>query len=129
MSATKGLPFRSRLIWRELRRSSQRPSCLEGGGQGAVVEVIEFAADRDALGEARDAGAGQGGAVSNVMRRRLALDRGVERQDQLGIRAEPGNQPGEVQLVRADPVERRQRAAEHMVAAAKGAGALQGPEV
>src|SRR5580693_198160 len=44
---------------------------LEGGGQGAVVEIIEFAADRHSLGEAGDLDISPGETVCEIMRRRL----------------------------------------------------------
>ena len=46
-------------------------------------------------------------------------------EDQLDVGAEPGNQPRDVEFVGAHPVERRQGAAEHVIAAVKSAGALQ----
>src|SRR5437764_15436357 len=77
----------------------------------------------------RDARAGPGGAVGDVVRRSLPIDGGVERQDQLGLRPEPGDQANNVEFVRADAVERRQGAAQHMIAPAERAGALQGREI
>src|SRR5579884_2797884 len=69
-----------------LETGLKRSAGVEGGRQGTVVEIVEFAADRHALREAGDAGAGPGGAVGDVMRRGLALDGGVEREDQLHLR-------------------------------------------
>src|SRR5438067_10212596 len=63
------------------------------------------------------------------MRRRLPVDSRVERQDQLSVRPEPRDQARDVKFVRADPVERRQCTAQHMIPAMKRTGALQGPKL
>ena len=96
---------------------------VERGGQRAFVEIIELAADRHALGEARqlDAGCRRGGRRCNARWSGLRP-----------WRSSPGSPPGRVssagdqaldaQLLGADPVERRERAAQHVIAAAEGAG-------
>src|ERR1041384_1678574 len=63
------------------------------------------------------------------MRRGLPVDGRVEGQDQFGLRAEPRDEANYVEFVRADAVERREGAAQHMVAPAERAGALQGPQI
>ena len=71
-------------------------------------------------------------AVGDVVGGGLALDRGIERDDDLAQprpRATRATKRSMVEIVRADAVERRQRAAEHMVAGIDDAGALQRPEV
>ena len=61
----------------------------------------------------------------------LALEVGVGRDDHLGddAVAEPGEQLAHAQVVGADAVDRADRAAEHVVAAAELAGALDGDDV
>src|SRR5689334_3398259 len=54
------------------------PDC---GGDGALVEIVEFATDGDAVGEPRDPNAEAGELIHDVVRRGLALHGGVERQD------------------------------------------------
>src|SRR5258707_8297389 len=64
-------------------RSLERPPCLQRGGERAVVEVVELAADRHTLGEPRELDPAAGEALGEIMRGGLTLDRGVERQDEL----------------------------------------------
>jgi hypothetical protein len=109
--------------------ASKRPPRLQGGGQRAVVEVVEFAADRHALGEARELDAGPGGAVGDVVRGSLAFDRRIQGQDQFLARFQSGNQAVDRQILGADAVERRQGSAQHVIAAAKGAGAFERPKI
>ena len=61
----------------------------------------------------------------------LALEVGVGREDQLGDGAvgEPGHQLADPQVVRADALDRGDRAAEHVVAAAELPGALDRDDV
>ena len=47
---------------------------LECGRQRTIVEVVELATDRDAMGEAGDSDAAFSKPVDDVMRSRLALD-------------------------------------------------------
>ena len=58
----------------------QRPPRPDRLRQRAFVEIIEFAADRHAMGEAGGGDAQRLQALGDVMRRGLALDGGVERQ-------------------------------------------------
>src|SRR5436853_7561232 len=66
--------------WRSFRMSSNstvtassafgelhRPAGGEGGGEGAFVEVVEFAADGDAVGEARHGDRQRGDEVGDVV--------------------------------------------------------------
>ncbi len=54
------------------------PPRLEGGGEGAVVEVFELAADGHPLGEAgdRDAGAFEAAPFANTLQAGVAVRRG-----------------------------------------------------
>ncbi len=108
----------------------QRAPRVERGGQGAVVEIVEFAADRHTLGEARqlDAGAGEHGRRCNARWSGLRPSRSRPGSTP-GRASTPGDQPVDRQILGADPVERRQGAAEHVIAAAKGAGAFERPEI
>ena len=65
------------------------------------------------------------------MSRGLALDRGVDGEDEFGDAAlgNAADQRLDVEIVRADAIERRQRAAEHVVFRVHRAGAFQRPEV
>ena len=99
--------------------------------QRAFVEIIQFAADRHAVGEAGAFDAEMGKKVGDVMRRRLAVDRGVDGEDHLPDAAfrDAPDQFRNVEVVRPDAVERRQRASEHVVLGGKDPGALQRPEI
>ena len=64
------------------------------------------------------------------MRRGLAFDGGVHRQDHfLDAVLHPLQQRRDVEPFRRDAVQRRQRPAQHMIAAAEHAGPLQRPEI
>ena len=68
---------------------------------------------------------------AEICRSRVALDVGIGGQDDLGDGAvvEPGHQLADAQLLGTDAVERRDRAAEHVVAAPELAGALDRDDV
>ena len=70
-----GAPGTGKSALGDLKRAAR----LEGGGQRAFVQIIEFAAHRHAMGQARHLDVAQ--HVHQIMRRGLALDRGVHRQD------------------------------------------------
>ena len=57
--------------------------------------------------------------VGNVMRRGLTIDGGAGRQNNLGrlVVAGAGDQARDIQLIGADPVQRRQGPAEYMIMA------------
>ena len=57
----------------------KRAAGFEGGVQRAFVQIIEFAAHRHAMRQARDFHVGQ--MIHQIMRRGLAFHRGVHRQD------------------------------------------------
>src|SRR3984893_1506006 len=136
-------PSRSILSWSSLRASwrsdcagrqhrtshSQHPPRLQRRGQGAVVEVVELAADRHTLSEPRELDPAAGDALGEIMRGGLALDRGIERQDELLTGLEAPDQALDVEILGPHPVERRQGSAEHVVTASEGSGAFQCPEI
>ena len=70
-------------------------------------------------------------AVGQIMRRGLAIHRGVRRQDDFAhlIGARAVDEAGDVQVLRPDAVERRKDPAEHVKAALEDAGALQRPQI
>src|SRR5664279_217901 len=63
---------------------SEQGTLPHRGGQRAFVEIIEFAADRHAMGEPRHLDARLLQQVGDVMRGGLAVDGGVQRQDDFG---------------------------------------------
>ena len=73
---------------------------------------------------------GLGQAVGDVVGGRLAVDRGRQGQDHLGHRpvADPRHQLTDPQAVRPHAVQRRQQAAQHVVAPLERAAALHGPD-
>ena len=97
----------------------------------ALVEIIELAADRHAMRQARHFHLGIVQQIGDVMRGGLAVDRGIEREDHFLhrriMRARHQRVDGEI--LRADAIERRQRAAEHVIARIHRIGALQRPEI
>ena len=69
--------------------------------------------------------------VGDVMRCRLAIDGGIDREDHLAHLAvsDAGNQRFEVDVLRPDAVERRQRAAKNVVTGTDSAGAFERPKI
>ena len=63
------------------KESSKKRAALHGGRERAVVEIVELAADGDAVRKARHLHAGRGERVHQVVRRRLAFDSCVHRED------------------------------------------------
>ena len=60
---------------------SERRPAADRGGECAFVKIIEFAADRHAMGEPRHLHIGLVQQVGDVVGGALAVDRGGERQD------------------------------------------------
>ena len=58
----------------KLDRALSWSAGLECGRQRTIVEVVELAADRDAMGEAGDSDAAYSEPVDDVVGRSLALD-------------------------------------------------------
>ena len=98
ISALVALPSLALLVWLQARGhfddSSGKPT-VDGGGrlerralpdrrrQRALVEIVELAADRHAVREPRHLHVGVVQQVGDVVRGGLAVDRGVEREDDL----------------------------------------------
>ena len=118
-------------IERHLQTDLKQRPLLDRRRQRALVEIIELAADRHAVREPRHLHVRVVQQFGDVMRGGLAVDRGVERQDHfLHLRlVRARDQRVDGQILRADAVERRQRAAEHVIAAVDRVRALQRPQI
>src|ERR1700740_2685470 len=77
------------------KRSTRRNSAasLQGSGQGAIVEIIEFADGWHARGDGGDPYLSAGETVCEIMRGRLTLDRSIQCEDQLLARSKAGQEP------------------------------------
>src|SRR5215510_13927582 len=97
----------------------------------ALVEIIEFAADRHAVRKPRHLHIGVVQQVGDVVRRGLSVDRGVERKDYRGHRRIVGARHKRVdrKILRTDAVEGRERAAQHVIAGIDRVRALERPQV
>ena len=98
---------------------------------GAVIEEVELSADGHAVGEARDAHAVRFDVVGDVMRRRLPIDSRVHGEDDFGDCAlvYALNQGGDIEIFRADALQRGKCAAQNVIASAKSARAFHRPEI
>ena len=106
------------------------PSC-ERSAQRHLVGVLQVAAYRQSTRQSRHAQADRLEHPGEIGRGRLTLEVGIGREDHLGDGAvgQPDHQLADPQLVGSDAVDRRDRAAEHVVAAAELAGALDRDDV
>ena len=127
ISALTALPSLALLVWLQRRGHFPglgKPTRIDAGRlerrplpdrrrERALVEIIELAADRHAVRQPRHLHVGVVQQVGDVVRRGLPVDGGVERQDHLRHRrvVGAGHQRIDRQVLRADAVERRQRAA------------------
>src|SRR5690606_27910035 len=107
------------------------PASLEGPAQGDLVRVLEVPADGQAGREPRDGDAHAAQHPGEVGGGGLALDVGVGGEDDLGDVAvgQAGHELTDAEVVRADAVDRIDRAAEHVVLPAELAGALDRDDV
>src|SRR6478736_4865253 len=101
----------------------KRSAGEEGGADGAVVEIVELAANRHTLGERGDGDAERCELAGDVVGGRLAVDCGVEGEDDLAgaFLGDAPDELGDAQRIGADLIEGGEDAAEHVVAAAEGA--------
>src|SRR5690348_9903805 len=130
IGATVGRQWsRRKEIERSVLTSRHRSPGLEGGGERSVVQIIQFAPDRHALGKPSDPDVPAGEAIRYIVRGGLALDGRVQCQDQLLTRAKPGKKPLDIEIVRADAVERRQSSAQDVISSVKSPGSLDSPEI
>ena len=102
---------------------------LESRSQRAVVEILEFPTDRNAMGEARDPDAARSQPIHDVVRRRLAIDRHIGRKDYFihMTRIYAINQGTDVEIFRSHAVECRQYSTQYVIASLEGAGPLECP--
>ena len=142
-----GLVLRDLRVRRDCRDCCCSPGCRRAGisaadcqktrplpdrrRERALVEIIELAADRHAVRKPRHLHVRVAQQVGDVVRGGLAVDGGVEREDHLAHRRimRARDQRIDRQIARADAVERRKRAAKHMIARIDRAGALQRPQI
>ena len=82
--------------------SLHRPAVPERRAECAVVQVIQLAADRHPVRQLGDLGLGAGQLVGKEMRRRLAVDGGAGRQNDLldAVLVNTGQQARDVQVLR-----------------------------
>src|SRR5262245_40273692 len=123
--------------WRRRWRRGRRPGSGDDLAPGervrerAAVHVLELAAHRDAVRDARRADAAPRDQLADVVRGGIAFDGRVGREDHLLDLAlfEQRLEAVEAELLRANAVERREVAHQHEVAAAIAAGLLDRDDV
>ena len=116
------MQFFPNLEWRSLPERRRERS---------LVEVIELSPDRHSVGKPGDLDLGAVEEIGDVVRGGLSIDSGIEREHELGDRRilSTRNKCIDREVLRADTIERRQGAAEHVVARIDGTGALERPEI
>src|SRR5215218_108403 len=126
---TKPSPARDPSGTQPLQR--QLAAAGEGAAEGNLVGVLEVAADRQAARDAGDPDAERREQAGQVHRGRLPLDVGVGGQDHLAdpVRLQAGQQLPDPQVVGTHPLDRADRPAEHVVAAAELLGPLDRDQV
>src|SRR3954470_15011298 len=104
---------------------------LERATEGHLVGVLQVAPHGQTACQPCDPKAHRLDQTGEVRRRRLALQVGVGGEDQLGHRPvlQPHHQLPHPQVVRSDALDRRDRAAQHVVAAAELARLLDRDDV
>ena len=112
------------------RAGSHLPSAGECPTEGDFVRVLQIAADGQAAGEASDADAATQ-AIGEKVRGCLARHVRVGREHDFlyPVSLDPAQQLVDAQMLRLDAVDRRQRAAEHVVQAAELVGAFERDQV
>ena len=87
---------------------SEWPARTDRGGQRTLIEIIEFASNRHAVGKPRDGYPGAFQQIGDVMGSGLTIHGGVHRQHHLGdaARLHPCDQPRNVEVVRTDAIKR-----------------------
>src|ERR1700738_1488300 len=109
----------------------KRGPLTDGSGKCALVEVIELATDRHAMGKSRDLDVRALQEVGDIMRRGLPIDSGIERKDDLRDRVilRARYQRLDCEILRANAVKRRKRTAQHVVARVERMGAFERPQI
>ena len=103
----------------------------QGGADGAVVKIIQLAADRYALGKAGDLRRSARQSVGDIMRRGLAVDGRVQRQNNLtaAFIGHPCRQTRDAQFLWSNRIQRGKCATQNVIAPLEGLPALHRPKV
>src|SRR5262245_4629922 len=135
-SAMPALASRNRISLARLLTALDGPPALEGADQGHFVGILEVTPDRQAPSDPADDTDDRLEAFGQVHGGRLALERRVRGHDDLdqrcplaGGRVGALEQLADAESVRADPVDRRDRAVEHVIEALELARPLEGEHV
>ena len=116
----------------EKLEASKRRAAADRGRERSFVEIVEFAADRNAMREAGDLDLEIGQKTGDVMRGRLPIDGGVEREDHFLDVIVP--RPARTRLARFRsfgpmPSSGDKSAAEHMIARTQNFRAFERPKI
>src|SRR4051812_4825620 len=133
--ATRKDSTASAICW--ANSSSSGSSCVsvtgvsspcECASQGHLVGVLEVPTYRQSTRQTSHAQVQRGQVSAEICRRRVALDVGIRGEDDLRDRpvGEPTHQLTDAELLGSDPLQRRDRPAEHVVAPPELAGPLDG---
>jgi hypothetical protein len=108
-----------------------RQAVLQAAGEGHFVGIFEFTAEGDAAGNSRNLHREGLDLFLDVIDSGVALDVGIEREDQFGCRffLDAVHQRLDRQLIGADAVQRGNDAAEYMVQSVVLLGALNGDHI
>ena len=112
-------------------QAGPRPPRAQRLGERAFVEIVELAADRQAVGELGEADREALEPLGEIMGGGLALERRVHREHDLVDAAggDSGDQPVDAEILGPDALQRRKPAAEHVEAAREQPRAVERPEV
>ena len=111
--------------------STRFPPPFQGSFQGDGVGILEIAAHGDTLGNSADSNTPVPKQSGEVGGRCLTFGAGVEGEDHLvdRIPVQPAQELLDSEVVRPDTVEGSQDSLQDVVAAAEGAGLLEGEEI
>ena len=104
---------------------------LQSRRQGAIVQIVQLAADRQAVRQTGHRHVKWGKTLRNIMGRGLTFDRRAHCQNDFFNFAflEPMQKFINAQIGGPDPLQRRQRAAQHMIKSPEGSAALKRPKI
>src|SRR6185436_7485897 len=102
------------------------PAALQRLGEGDLVRVLEVSTDRESASQPRDGDAQWFEQRGDVHRGRVSLQVRVRREDDLldAVALHTVEELLHAEVVRSNPIQRRDRAAEHVVPALDHAGLL-----
>jgi hypothetical protein len=108
-----------------------RPPRPERLRQRPFVQIIELAADRQAVRQCRDPHWQARQPVGDIMRSRLTLQRGIHGEDNFvdPTGSDACDQCVDAQILWRNAIQRREPPAQHMIAAGEQAGAVERPKV